>query len=722
MEEENSGNNNDNNKIIVFEKVLQEKSPLVSLGFVSDSDIESTIRVLEIISSLADLNDNDEKLPPSFRSRLEKYASEQQNNTIEKKNHNEKASTQSSHTSSSFGLKLYQHSSLRQIRKSIHSIFDNLQKKQMYDGKSFQEYNRNKSQKFSVKRQMNSDNSQQRKMIANVVLRKKRIEQLERLKMDGEQEEMGRFLSNSNGQNNNKKKLLDMMVPDGAVDTSNYHHDVVKPQDANSNTIMLSLKCNEATADKKIEEENSNKKNVLPNLIQCYCCKARFRILHFFYDHLCPKCASLNYQKRFAQANLGDNDNNNTKERTLNPIVKRKIAIVTGARLKIGYQTSLKLLRSGAIVIATTRFPNSACEIYAKENDFNVWKDRIHIYGLDLRDILGIEAFVSFIKQKFKRLDILINNACQTIRRPVGYYKPVVENEVRIYKQAQLKHGNSTNNNSNNHLDYLLRGCQEFEQFRKNTSVAPTASSSTIKGDNIHNNSSNNMLASQSTTPNTVMTTTGTGNSSDNNTTLTQTDYKSTGISYSAKMSQTVLINEDINNCNGDNPNIHTGIKDINNQCLDLRTVNSWRLKIDEISTPELLETMLINAVAPFILNSRLIPLMAATTTETETDDDVDKDDEKKEEPSSKKNYAFIINVSAMEGKFYRYKLPNHPHTNMAKAGKSIHGVFMSLCDAYVLVLSLSNNSLNTQHCEQIITNTYLPICALFFLFHFLKR
>ena len=69
---------------------------------------------------------------------------------------------------------------------------------------------------------------------------------------------------------------------------------------------------------------------------------------------------------------------------------------------------------------------------------------------------------------------------------------------------------------------------------------------------------------------------------------------------------------------------------------------------MDQVSTPEILECMFVNAIAPFVLNSRLKPLMEA--------------------PNQNRPDRYIINVSAMEGKFYRYKMPNHPHTNMAKA------------------------------------------------------
>merc|ERR1719291_331667 len=84
-------------------------------------------------------------------------------------------------------------------------------------------------------------------------------------------------------------------------------------------------------------------------------------------------------------------------------------------------------------------------------------------------------------------------------------------------------------------------------------------------------------------------------------------------------------------------------------QQLDLRETNSWLLPIDQVSTAEAAEALAINALAPFVLNSRLIPLMRKVSKDNASD-------------------KFIINVSAMEGKFYRNKTPNHPHTNMAKA------------------------------------------------------
>ena len=85
----------------------------------------------------------------------------------------------------------------------------------------------------------------------------------------------------------------------------------------------------------------------------------------------------------------------------------------TCARVKIGYRCALKLLRCGARVIVTSRFPHDTAKRYAAENDYSTWKDRLDIYGLDFRDMVMLEAFCAFVKQTYDRLDVIINNACQ---------------------------------------------------------------------------------------------------------------------------------------------------------------------------------------------------------------------------------------------------------------------------------------------------------------------
>lgn len=151
----------------------------------------------------------------------------------------------------------------------------------------------------------------------------------------------------------------------------------------------------------------------------CYICKGPYTSLHFFYDALCPGCAAFNYKKRLASADLSG-----------------RVALVTGARIKIGYQVALKLLRAGAFVIGTTRFPQDAARRFAREPDFGAWAGRLHLYGLDLRHLPGVEAFADHLATSYQRLDILVNNAAQTIRRPTAFYTPLLEGERTLLPEA----------------------------------------------------------------------------------------------------------------------------------------------------------------------------------------------------------------------------------------------------------------------------------------------
>src|SRR5208283_4966734 len=153
------------------------------------------------------------------------------------------------------------------------------------------------------------------------------------------------------------------------------------------------------------DKESAFQQRQLINPRACYICKKEFTKVHFFYDALCPACAEFNYAKRFQTASLGG-----------------RVALITGARLKIGFQASLMMLRAGAHVIATTRFPVDAALRYSREEDFKKWGHRLDVYGLDLRHTPSVELFCNFIENKYARLDLLINNAAQTVRRPPGFY------------------------------------------------------------------------------------------------------------------------------------------------------------------------------------------------------------------------------------------------------------------------------------------------------------
>ena len=174
----------------------------------------------------------------------------------------------------------------------------------------------------------------------------------------------------------------------------------------------------------QITGANETSEKHLKSPRNCYVCKVEYTRLHHFYDSMCTSCADLNYAKRFQTATL-----------------KGRTALITGSRLKIGYHCTLMMLRAGAKVIATTRFPKDSAIRFAKEHDYHTWAHRLQIHGLDLRHTPSVEIFARFIEQTEERLDILINNAAQTVRRPPGFYAHMMPIESKatseLPKEAQ---------------------------------------------------------------------------------------------------------------------------------------------------------------------------------------------------------------------------------------------------------------------------------------------
>ncbi len=147
----------------------------------------------------------------------------------------------------------------------------------------------------------------------------------------------------------------------------------------------------------------------------CYICKQDYTAIHHFYDQLCPACAEFNFRKRTEPADL-----------------RGRVALLTGGRVKIGYQAGIKLLRAGAQLIVTTRFPRDSAARYAREPDFAEWGQRLEIFGLDLRHTPSVEAFCRhLLARRATRLDFIINNACQTVRRPPDFYQHMMERRNR---------------------------------------------------------------------------------------------------------------------------------------------------------------------------------------------------------------------------------------------------------------------------------------------------
>ena len=297
----------------------------------------------------------------------------------------------------------------------------------------------------------------------------------------------------------------------------------------------------------------------------CYVCKRPYVEVHPFYDQLCQACGDFNFRKREETADLSG-----------------RVALLTGGRVKIGYQAGIKLLRAGARLIVTTRFPRDCAARYAREADFEDWSERLEIFGLDLRHTPSVEAFCSHLGSSRDRLDFVVNNACQTVRRPAGFYRHMLERETAAAQTMP-------------EVERRLLGA--YEGLRRSELLPAALEGAPEDG-----------LA---------------------------------GVERPAQLSQLALLPEDLAAGGQIFPE---GLLDQDLQQVDLRERNSWRLLLAEISTVELLETQLVNAVAPFILNARLKPLLVRT-------------------PERDKH---IVNVSAVEGQFYRAlqddAAPAHEH------------------------------------------------------------
>ncbi len=271
----------------------------------------------------------------------------------------------------------------------------------------------------------------------------------------------------------------------------------------------------------------------------CYVCKQDFVELHAHYDSMCPSCGEVNWQKRLQTTDLRD-----------------RVALVTGARVKIGYEAVLKLLRAGCRVVATTRFPQDAARRYAAEADFGDWGARLEVHGLDLRHTPSVEAFCVHMNESLPRLDFLIHNACQTVRRPPDYYTHLIEGE----RVTDLADG----------AGRLLASHRDW-----------------IGSDPANEGPGKHALRARS-----------------------REEAGLVGLTHAAVLNQLDLL--------GERDQAHLfpqGMRDGEGQQLDLRATNSWRMQLADVPTAELLEVQLVNSIAPFVLTARLKPLMLRVPT-----------------------------------------------------------------------------------------------------------
>ena len=263
----------------------------------------------------------------------------------------------------------------------------------------------------------------------------------------------------------------------------------------------------------------------------CYICKRPYTRVDSFYHQLCPECAAMSHAKRDARTDLDG-----------------KRALLTGGRAKIGMYIALRLLRDGAHTTITTRFPRDAVRRFAALPDAPEWLHRLRVVGIDLRDpaqVIGLTEAVT----EAGPLDILINNAAQTVRRSPGAYAPLTEGESHPLPDGPLP---------------------ELLTFGHTGDAHPPALAASIAA---------HPLLSQAG-----------GRTAEELTALAM----AAGSSSLERLAAGTAI-------------------DAGGLVPDRHDANSWTQFVHEVEPLEMLEVQLANVTAPFLLVSRLRPAMAAS-------------------------------------------------------------------------------------------------------------
>lgn len=505
---------------------------------------------------------------------------------------------------------LYNSKACRQLRKVLAPLYQK-RSSEMFGGMDSDTYSKLKQKKLADQIQKNRERNNDKSFLAKTQLRAGRMQRLQSLLqqdgaagvpliLDGVAEDgtavnatnLGLLQDQSATGNDGSGSTGSMDESDMPVSSSAADQ---PPEQAATSGTASSAAAGASDAGQRAAAEGEtegDESGVRPTLLNypraCYTCKRRFRELHSFYDTLCPTCASLNWKKRVQTVDLSG-----------------RVVLVTGARVKIGFQCCLKLLRCGAAVIATTRFPHDAAERFASQPDYGTWCDRIHVYGLDMRDLGSLEAFCAMVSRDYSRLDAIVNNACQTVRRPPAYYAPMMEKERQPL--AALP-------------DAVRRAVERDHAHHEQVKAWVTSSSSGGQGRLTDRDGHSSDPASSAASDLTSIaqheadastTAPPPSSSSAPSSALTAASSSSGSVPVSAlpsaEQSQLHVAPGDENH---DTALFPTGLHDVNRQQIDLRRHNSWLLRMHEVSTPELVEVFAINAAAPFIINARLKQLM----------------------------------------------------------------------------------------------------------------
>ncbi|GAA1258102.1 SDR family NAD(P)-dependent oxidoreductase [Kitasatospora nipponensis] len=294
----------------------------------------------------------------------------------------------------------------------------------------------------------------------------------------------------------------------------------------------------------------------------CYVCKEPYREVDAFYHLLCPACARLN-----------------TANRALRCDLRGRRALLTGGRVKIGFQLALMMLRDGAELIVTSRFPHDTLRRFAAEPGSERWLERLSVVGIDLRDPRQVLGLCERLRAEGRPLDILVNNAAQTLRRPPEAYALLAAGE----------HAEPA--------PELRRSVWHAPGFTPMPALAAAWPAADLAGPGA------------------------------------PTRLPATAPLPAAMTAAPAVAG--------------AGAVDEAGLLPDPAPGNSWSARLGELDPAEVLETQLVNALAPTLLCDRLLPLLLAS-------------------PHARR---YIVNVTAVEGRFaVRNKTAGHPHTNMAKA------------------------------------------------------
>lgn len=318
----------------------------------------------------------------------------------------------------------------------------------------------------------------------------------------------------------------------------------------------------------------------------CYVCHEKYTTVDAFYHWLCPRCAAAHHARRDQHADL-----------------RGKRALLTGGRAKIGMYIALRLLRDGADLTITTRFPRDAARRFAELSDSADWLDRLTIVGIDLRDPTQVVALADEVAARGP-LDILVNNAAQTVRRSPGAYSHLVDGESLPLT------GDATR--------------PTMLTYERISEAHPAAPAGTLR------TAASTHVAAGADAP--------------------ASEHERAALDLAARSAaEMTSLSLSAGSASLEAHRAGTAV-DAGGLLPDLARTNSWTHTVEEVDPLELLEVQLCNSTAPFILVSRLRPAMRAAV-----------------EAGARRAYVVNVSAMEGQFA-RRYKGPGHPHTNMAKA------------------------------------------------------